>query len=429
MIKVIIAEEIPSLNKGEVAILEGIYESLKTLDDFKMSVFSFHPEIDKKEYENKAEIIDVLRCFHMDFVKDVTSQLNKIFIFIFLTIQHFTFTFFCALLGVRRVTKIFRGKIWKEYLTTDLIIVGHDSLITAYGYLPFVLFFKLLGKPVMIFGGGVGRQGSSLWIFFAKFILNKLDLITLREEISYKYLKEVGITKAPIYVTADPGFLMKSSSKAEVVEIFNNENISQKRPIIGLTISWMTTSRYCFPDITEKEDKYIEYVKMMSKIIGEISLDLNVDFLLISHVFGPEKEQDDRIIIKDIYANVKNKDHVKAIINEYKASQLKGVIGELDFLIGERLHSLIAAATMNVPFLAVTYPSPRMQGVLDMLNVEDCIYNVEDMAYDSYVTKIINLWSKKDDIIKKLTDNNYNIKNSSLSNVTLIEEIILGDRN
>ncbi|MCK9150774.1 polysaccharide pyruvyl transferase family protein [Methanobacterium alcaliphilum] len=426
MIKIIIAEEVPSQNKGEVAILEGIYESLKKLGEFNIKLFSFHPDFDKREYGNKAQIIDVLNCFHMSFINNATSKLNKIFIFGFLTFQHFLFLFFYRLFGKRIALKIFKGNIWKEYLNVDLVIVGHDSLITAISYLPFVVFFKSLKKSVMIFGGGVGREGSTLWVFLARHILNKLDLITLREQISYDYLRKIGINKVPMFVTADPGFLMKSLPIDQSYELLKKENISKEKPLIGITLSWMTTSKYCFPEIPKKEDKYKKYIEMMAQIIQQLSDELNVNIVLISHVFGPEKDQDDRWIIEDIYNLLENKEPLRIITNEYKAAELKGIIGNLDLLIGERLHSIIAAANLNIPFLAVTYPSPRMKGVLGMMNIES-IFNVKDLDYYIYLNKIKETWKKREEISSQLSNNHENIKNRSLANATLIKKVIRGE--
>ena len=71
--------------------------------------------------------------------------------------------------------------------------------------------------------------------------LNKVALITLREEVSLEYLMKLGVNKPPIYVTADPAFLLKSAPEGRITEILNAEGIKiGTRPVIGVTLSSAT---------------------------------------------------------------------------------------------------------------------------------------------------------------------------------------------
>ena len=56
--KILIAENLPSYNKGEMAILYGLTDNTKNLN-IEYSMYSFHPDFDKKRYGNDINIIDI----------------------------------------------------------------------------------------------------------------------------------------------------------------------------------------------------------------------------------------------------------------------------------------------------------------------------------------------------------------------------------
>jgi polysaccharide pyruvyl transferase WcaK-like protein len=425
MKKVLIAEEIPALNKGEAAILNGMLEIFGSIGEFRISLFSFHSTYDLKEYGNKVEIIDLLKCLHLPSnISDTPNRFMLFFIYASLMFYHLLFLGLYFLLGSRALY-IMNSQIWRNYVDSDLIIVGHDSLITAYGYLPIVIFSKTIGKEVMILGGGVGRYGGWFWEMLAKPILNKIDLITLREEISYNYLIDIGITNPPMIVTADPGFLMRPVSPERSIELLDNEHIPyHKSPLIGITVSWISTSKYYLPEIKNIDEKHRAYVQLIAKVVDHITEELNINVVLLAHVFGPEISQDDRITLEAIYRQSRNKDMVWLITKEYTAEEIKGIIGNLDLLVGERLHSIIAAITMNVPIIAITYPSPRMLGIARMMHIEDWVVNVEELDSKLYISKIDQVWSVRDEVKQNLKMTLPLIESQALINGQLIMKYI-----
>lgn len=425
MNRILIAEEVPALNKGEAAILNGMLEIFGSIGDFKVGLFSFHPKTDLKEYGDKVEIINLLNCLHLPSnMLDTTNRIMLLITYILFMFYHIMFVGLYLMLGYRAL-HLMNSSIWKNYIESDIIIVGHDSLITAYGYLPLVIFSKIIGKKVIICGGGVGRYGGRLWRVLAKPILNRIDLITLREEISYKYLNNIGITTPPMVVTADPGFLMRPISSERSIKLLDDEKIPvSKNPLIGITVSWITTSRYCFPKIETPEEKHQEYIRLMAKVVDYLVEELKANVVLLAHVFGPEVSQDDRITLEAIYRQSKNKDKIRLITKEYTAEQLKGIIGNLDLLIGERLHSIIAAITMNVPVIAVTYPSPRMLGIARMMHIEEWVFNVEELSLDAYLSRINEIWPLRNEIKQDFAITVPSIKKQALTNGEMIKNYI-----
>jgi len=53
-VRILIAEGVPSLNKGELAILVGMLKTFEALGKVEVSIFSHYPSADKERYPKSA---------------------------------------------------------------------------------------------------------------------------------------------------------------------------------------------------------------------------------------------------------------------------------------------------------------------------------------------------------------------------------------
>jgi polysaccharide pyruvyl transferase WcaK-like protein len=91
------------------------------------------------------------------------------------------------------------------------------------------------------------------------------------------------------------------------------------------------------------------------------------------------------------------------------AKQLKGLIGRADFLIAERLHSIIGAIGVNTPFLNLaSLKDSRIQGILvEQLNLKENIYYLNKPDVNSLFEKFRMLYENRmvaRDHLKKVND-------------------------
>ena len=97
MIKILIAENIPSLNKGEMAIYGGMLEIFKTLGDFKVAMFSNSAVVDRERYGDNVEIIDILESLYIS--SGTRGPFIKIIVSMWALIQHFIFNLYINFWG------------------------------------------------------------------------------------------------------------------------------------------------------------------------------------------------------------------------------------------------------------------------------------------------------------------------------------------
>jgi len=63
--RIFIADYIPSLNKGETAILKGMLESYGCLGEIDVAILSRYPEVDIPRYGSRVRTVDINQCWHL----------------------------------------------------------------------------------------------------------------------------------------------------------------------------------------------------------------------------------------------------------------------------------------------------------------------------------------------------------------------------
>ena len=434
MVKIFIAENVPSLNKGEMTILEGMLESFKTLGKVEVTMLSDLPEIDELRYGTKVKIIDVKKALHLSGELVGRSQLFKIFISFLFMFQHLLFFVLYKISGSRAL-KLMKSEIWEEYVESDVIIIGHNGTFGIGGglgnpifFYPFFLpfFAKMLGKPIVLYGGSIGQFRRLRWFLErgAKFALSKIDLITLREDVSYQNLRDIGVKNDRVFVIPDLAFLLHPAPYKHAKEIMMREGIKESyRPLIGMTITREIASKG-FPDLSNPASSYHKHIKMLAQVIDNLTSRLDATVIFIPHCIGFAKELDDRIVATDILQLCKNENKVKVITNEYAADELKGLIGQFDLFIGERIHSVVNAMSMCVPSIAMSYSTDQRLGIIKMVGQENAICYVEGLDANTLISKIDEIWSEREKIKSDLKSKIEIIKERAMLNGKLLKELL-----
>ena len=435
MYKIMIAENIPSLNKGELALLKGMIESFNVLDEnIEIKIVSSSPEHDQSRYGEKIKIIDVKETFHLK-NKFNYSQNEKIIISIYITLKHISFIVLHKILGMK-TTKIMKAEVWKEYLASDIIIIGHNGIFgigsglignffnfltfLSYLYLPF--FGKTIQKPLVIYASSIPVYQSYIKRKWMSFLLNRIDLITLRESKSLKNLLSLNYIENKAHVTADLAFLMNPDSNERVHKIMELENINDDSILVGITVT-----RYkaitAYKDLSQSES-YEKHSQMLAEVMDFIVENKNAEVIFLPHSIGLEKEFDDRILSEYIFKKCKNKSKIKVIKNEYSPEELKGLMGKFDLFIGERLHSAIGAMSMNVPSIVLSNITDQRLEIIKELGQGSSICYVEDLRKEDLLLKINDMWKKRDKIKKELELQIREAKKKSSGNGKYLKELI-----
>ncbi len=388
MAKVLIPEKIPAHNKGEEAIARGILKTLDFTDIEKIYLYSRSPEYDRKIYGDPFEIIE--NSLIPDPEKPKRTKIARILKSL---PCHAAFAIVYALhKGTAR--RIFRGTLWRVYDETDFILAAHDS---AYAIMHnvLILFARMIGKPVIIYGTSIlPFLYEKRWVrALTRACMNKADLVTAREKITYDILKDkIGIKKEIIRLTADKAFLLDPIDKGRAKGILAGYGIrAGKDIVIGVTAVYKTG---IFNTLRYDVDAHIRvFASFIDSIIG--LLDCTVVFF--PHSIGPKEKDDDRTAARLIRETCARKEKIVCITDDFFSGELKGMIGCCDFFIGERTHSVIAAISMSVPAISLSHPADyRTIGILgEAAGLADRIYNVENLEAHSLFAFFRKAWGDR----------------------------------
>ena len=289
------------------------------------------------------------------------------------------------LYGVEAVERTSLREIVRTLKKCDLLISGGGSLlqdVTGLGSIPYYLGIINLairyGVKVSIFAQGVGPIKREFFRKRVKKTFNRVDNITLRDIDSINLIKAIGV-KHEATLTADPAIVLThfKEEKSSLVEVNSNTILFCIRDWIGCTDFEL--------NIASCIDKIYEKYGMKSMILA----------------FHPEYDTNIALRISNA-----TKCNAEILMNTSKDPKVvKGIIKEAGIVVGMRLHSLIFAASLRVPFIGISY-DPKVksfcesfqQPSIEVLEINDC--SSVNPIYDA----LEDLIQRKDDVIQKLDD-------------------------
>ena len=279
--------------------------------------------------------------------------------------------------------------IWsiiKKIRAADLLISGGGSLLqnvtsgrSLYYYLAIIFFALACKRKVMLYAQGIGPIRGMLAHKLMNLILNRVDLITVRDRGSLEELSRLKITCPEIYCTADPVLAIKPVPLEFGEKILARHSITRNGKFIGVAIRHWIDWEHFQHELATALDKIAETTD--AKII-----------------FIPMKFPEDIHAAQSTAALMKN---CAVLDEEFTTQEILSLVGCMDILIGVRLHALIFAGVMNVPMLGISY-DPKIERFLDSIG-EKPLGTLSDVTAD----KIF------DETLKKLSAHK-NFRNDAL---------------
>ncbi|OPZ93551.1 MAG: Alpha-D-kanosaminyltransferase [Firmicutes bacterium ADurb.Bin419] len=291
---------------------------------------------------------------------------------------------------------------------SKLLISGGGSLIqdntstrSLIYYLGMIWMAKKMKMKVMIYANGIGPLNKKNNRNLTKRVVNNVDVITLREELSYKELVNLNITRPNIYVTADPAFTIKAESTEHTDYLLSSEGIDPNLPFVGISVRrWHNHDQY-------------------ETTIANIA-DYIIDAYGINVLFIPMHYPGDLVIIENIISKMKNKGY--AIRKKHSVSETLGIISKTQMLIGMRLHALIFAASIGIPIVGIVY-EPKVEGFLKYAN-QASAGHVNSLEFDGMKKIVDKVWHNRETIKRELDVTTSQLKEKALRNAHLAFELI-----
>ena len=254
--------------------------------------------------------------------------------------------------------------IIKKIREADLLISGGGSLLqnvtsgrSLYYYLAIIFFALMFGRRVMLYAQGIGPVRGTLARKLMNLIVNRVDLITVRDRGSLEELARLNITRPKIFCTADPVLAIKPVSLTFGQNILSQHFTGREGKFVGVAVRhWLDWKNF-------------------SRTLAD-ALDSLVDATGANVVFLPMKFPEDITAARETAA-LMNSDCL-VLDEEFTTREILSLVGCMDVLIGVRLHALIFAGVMNVPMVGISY-DPKIERFLDSIG-ETPLGNISDVT-------------------------------------------------
>ncbi|MCX7715299.1 MAG: polysaccharide pyruvyl transferase CsaB [Clostridia bacterium] len=303
--------------------------------------------------------------------------------------------------GIEAVSRINPFHIMGKMREAELFILGGGTLIqdgtstkSLLYYLGMILLAKIFRTKVMLYSNGIDPLLHKTNACFAKFVLNKVDVITLRDEASLNELNNMGVDRPKIRLTADPAFMLQAAPPETGKRILKNFEVDMTKKLLCVSVRPWANLGEGFEDIVAKAADYA------ASQYGFYT------------VFLPMQYPKDAVISRRIAEKMKNKSCVLDM--RLSAENTLSVIGNMDLCIGMRLHTLIYSASQGVPFIGLVY-NPKVNGFMDYMK-QSLYENVENISLDMLKKLIDSCMSNYKNIKEELCDTIQILKDRSEQN-------------
>ncbi len=325
----------------------------------------------------------------------------------------------------------------------DLFIFGGGQEIQDHASLAFLIsgllkitLAKLLSRPIMCYAIGAGPVARSVGKLLVRLLLNKVDMITVRDENSYECLRRLGVTDPPCFVTADPCFALIPDNDHQAMRIFDLEGIGEtNEPRIAIAPRrWFHYSHYLLPmSIRARffslrgQDEYTRLINILAQTADHLIETQRAQVIFIpmrsaSGKFDPG--QDDDQVSREIINLMKHKENVFLLRGDYSPNVLKAFLGGMDLVMGMRMHSLIFSSMMNVPVIGLAL-SEKFYPLFKMIGQSRYLIGLQDVSYRILVEKIKMALSKAKEIKDELELRKKGLQELALSNIAYVQKILI----
>ena len=402
-------------SKGDAAIIVGMIKTLKKFyPSCNIMILSNTPNEDSRYFSGFGA------CTQSRLFNYVGRDTPRIILFLEYSLKMILYLLWNKLkfLPLSKNDRI----ILELYMKADLIISCGGGRLGGNRYHTIITNFfplylaKKMGKKIYFFAQSVEPSKSRIINYITKFILNKIDLITVRERYSFELLNSLGIQNR-IYITADSAFLMDGESNYDGFELLAAEGIAKNTGLkIGLSVMKLTDS----VDSKENEENYFNsIIKTVEKLIEEKKATI---VFFSTNIFS---KWDDRHVAHKIKKQIRSdlKENVHVLTRDYLPEQLKAMIGTMDMFVGTRLHANIFALSMKVPTIAIGFQQ-KTYGTMEMFDLTDFILDVKTITPQKTFMLISRLLEERQIIRQKIEEKLTCVQSEAFRNGEFIKDLL-----
>ncbi len=256
--------------------------------------------------------------------------------------------------GMDALPRFRMRSVIKALRQCDALISGGGSLLqdrtstrSILYYLAVIRLAQLMGKPVMLYANGIGPVQKKANRRRVRRTVERASLVTLRDHSSAEELRDMGVTREDLYVTADPVFHLDCAPEERSAQLLQGAGLSLGDKFVAVSVRDWPDSQEFFRGVAGLCDH-------LSRTYG-----LKVLFLLMQ----PSRDRAATQTVRECM------EEPSWLLEEScTPSELMGVLGQAKLCLAMRLHTLIFSARVAVPVLGLVY-DPKVDSYLRELEM------------------------------------------------------------
>ena len=281
--------------------------------------------------------------------------------------------------GIEAVNRYKPSALLPAIARCDLFLSGGGSLLqdvssahSIFYYLGVVKMAQMLGKKTMFAAQGIGPLLLPRSRRLVAAVANRLDAITVRDPDSAALLREIGVSRPPIKVAADPALLLSppaSGSPASGSPIIGGGGGSfgiALRPWRGQDTLGSQVAAACLPALRAQAPRLLP---MQPGSDAPAAAQFAEEWLGQAHSAEMCSTTDG-------------------------LPTLLSIIAGCDMMVGMRLHALILAAAAGVPSVALSY-DPKVAAFMQGSGQSDAVYDLNAPDLDALRELIARVWTER----------------------------------
>lgn len=282
---------------------------------------------------------------------------------------------------------------------TDLFISGGGGLLqdttssrSLLYYLGLLTLARGLGCKTMVYANSIGpiSQPGNKWL--ARYVLDKTDYITVRDQLSLSLLSELGVRKPRIRLTADPVLLLPTPV------------VTPEEQVIALAVREWPSQHDFIMEVMLACRRLVQDGFTISIIPFHFARDLAVSQRLAQEI-GPG---------------------ASCLTQPQGFEDLLSGLARAEVVVAMRLHALIMGTVCNRPLVGISY-DPKIQGFLQSVD-QPVAGSTDDLRADRLYELVLAAYDQRVEVKRSLAERLAKLRECAAENAIIASGLAKGKR-
>ncbi len=254
----------------------------------------------------------------------------------------------------------------------------------------------LLGKRSMFYSQTMGPFNHPFNRFWAKWVLNRVDLVVPRGKGSYDHVKNLGISHA--MELPDSAFTLVVPKEAEDAIRAEYRPLLEGRTVVGISVNTIVQGK-C-------NALGIDHNGVWVRFIGYLQ-ERGYYVLLIPHSMRPGSKSlhnNDLVPVHEIYDRLPSKENIHIVEKHYDCKELRVLVGLADYYVASRFHSMISALCTETPVSVIGWGYQKYREVLAEFDLESYCRDAAELSFEGLVEGFERIVREADSIKARMRE-------------------------